>query len=323
MSERPRVLLVGAGAVGQVFGHYLRSAGCDLAFFVKDKYAEEARGGYTLYDLGRRPPEPETLSGFGVRVSTREVAQEHWDQVWLCVSSTALRESNGWGELAQATGEATWVMLQPALDDREWLLRWIPAERLVSGMIPFLSFHAPLKPGESYPRPGTAFWFPPLAQGLFSGPPERLAAVLQTLRAGRYPARRTPDVTRAVAPASAVLTVAVAGLEAVGWSFERFLQHDSLKRVVGASREAVQIAAWRTQASTLPVLPLLHPTLLKLLLPVASRVVPMDLETYLQVHFTKVRAQTRQMMRTYVELGRSAGLPVESLQALPGGSEGP
>jgi 2-dehydropantoate 2-reductase len=317
MSETPRVLLVGAGAVGQVFGKYLQAAGCELSFLVKEKYAEEARRGFTLYELGllARRDEPATLSGFGVHVSNEEVAARRWDQVWLCVSSTALRAGNWVGELTRATGEATWVMLQPALDDRDWLLQWVVPERLVSGMIPFISFHAPLKPGDPVPRPGTAFWFPPLARGPFSGPPERLQEVIRTLRAGGYPARPTRDVTRATAIPSAVLTVFVEGLEAAGWSLERFLQHDSLERVHRAAREAVRIAAWHTKGNASAVLPLLRPALFKLLLPVASRVAPFDLETYLKAHFTKVGEQNRLMMRTYVDLGRSAGLPVEHLQA--------
>ncbi|HLM43186.1 MAG TPA: 2-dehydropantoate 2-reductase N-terminal domain-containing protein, partial [Myxococcaceae bacterium] len=175
MSTRPRVLLVGAGAVGQVFGRYLQEAGCDVSFLVKERYAEEARRGFTLHELGlfQRASAPGVFSGFDVLVSHQEVAARGWDQVWLCVSSTALRAGNWVDALARATGEATWVMLQPSLDDRDWLLQWIPPERLVSGMIPFISFHAPLKPGERYAKPGTAFWLPPMTRGPFSGPPER------------------------------------------------------------------------------------------------------------------------------------------------------
>ncbi|MFY0563171.1 ketopantoate reductase family protein [Archangium lansingense] len=318
MNETPRVLLVGAGAVGQVFGKYLQAAGCELSFLVKEKYADEARHGFTLYELGilEKDPEPTTFSGFGVQVSNEEVAARRWDQVWLCVSSTALRAGSWVSELARATGEATWVMLQPAIDDREWLLQWIPPERLVSGMIPFISFHAPLKPGERYSRPGTAFWMPPLSPGLFSGPPERLQPVIRTLRAGGYPARASQEVARDAAIPTAVLTAFVNGLEAADWSFERFLQHDSLERVTQAAREAVQIAASHTKGSASTVLPLLRPMLFKLLLPVAAQLTPFDLETYLKVHFTKVGEQTRLMMRMYVDLGRSAGLPVEHLQTL-------
>jgi 2-dehydropantoate 2-reductase len=320
MNDKPRVLLVGAGAVGQVFGRYLQAAGCELSFFVKEKYAEEARRGYTLYELGRRQhaPEPIFLSGFDILVSAPEVARRRVDQVWLCVSSTALRAGDWVEQLARHTGEATWVMLQPALDDRDFLLRFIPPERLVSGMIPFLSFHSPLRPEDTFPPSGTAFWFPPLARGLFSGPPERLGAVLRTLRAGGYPASATGDATRAAAIPTAVLTVTVAGLEAAGWRFERFLQPDSLERVHHAAREAVRIVARHTGANASFVLPLLRPALFKALLPVASRLVPIDLETYLRVHFTKVGDQGRAILRTYIALGKSAGLPVRHLQEFQG-----
>ena len=316
MSTKPRVLLVGAGAVGQVFGKYLQAAGCDVSFLVKEKYAEEARQGFTLYELGLldRDYEPTSFSGFEVLVSHQEVAARRWEQVWLCVSSTALRAGDWVDALARATGEATWVMLQPALADRDWLQQRVPPERLVSGMIPFLSFQAPLKPGDPVPKPGTAFWFPPMARGLFSGPPERLQEVSRTLKAGGYPAARHPDTLRAAAIPTAVLTVFIAGLEAAGWSFERFLERDSLERVHQAAREAVRIAAWRTKGSASAVLPLLRPALFKALLPMAARLAPMDLETYLRIHFTKVGEQTRLMMREYVDLGRSAGLPVQHLQ---------
>ena len=319
MTDRPRVLVVGAGAVGQVFGWYLQRAGAELCFLVKEKHAPEARRGFTLYALGllEDDPEPLRFSGFDVRVSVDEVARERWDQVWLGVSSPALREGDWVEALARATGEATWVMLQPGLDDRDWLRRWIPAERLVAGMVPFLSYHAPLAPGARPARPGTAFWIPPLTRGPFSGPPERLQAVLRTLRAGGYPARETGDAVREAALPSAVLAVFVTELEAVGWSFERFLQRDVRERFSREVREAVTIAARHTGASADPVLSLLRPGLVRLLLPLAERLPPVDLETYLQAHFTKVGAQTREMMRRYVELGQAAGLPVQHLQALP------
>ena len=312
-----RVLLVGAGAVGQVFGKYLQAAGCEISFLVKEKYAQEARRGYTHYELGltSRSYTPTSFSHFGVLTSVQEVAAHPWDQVWLCVSSTALRAGSWVEELARATGDATWIMLQPAIEDRDWLLQWVPPERLVSGMIPFLSFQAPLKPGDPVPVPGTAFWFPPMARGFFSGPRERLDAVIPTLRAGGYPAQRHADAARAAALPTAVLTVFIDELESVGWRFDRFLERDCLERLQRAAREAVRIAAWRTGTSASALLPLLRPALFRLLLPLASRVVPFDLETYLRVHFTKVAAQTRWMMREYIELGTKAGLPVQTLQA--------
>ncbi len=318
MNDKPRVLLVGAGAVGQVFGHVLRQAGCELSFFVKEKYVQEARRGFTLHALdgrGRVAP-PTLLSGFDLYTSAPELARRRWDQVWLCTSSPALRQGDWVEQLARHTGDATWVMLQPSPDDRAWLLRWIPAERLVTGMIPFLSFHSPLRPGDASPPPGTAWWMPPLAQTPFSGPPERREAVVRTLRSGGYRARSAEDVSRTAALPTALLTVAIAGLEAAGWRFERFLQPDSLERVLAAAREAVHIVARHWEPSATRLLPLLRPTLVRLLVPVARRASPVDLETYLRVHFTKVADQGDAMMHTYITMGRDAGQEVGHLEAL-------
>jgi len=318
MAMRPRILLVGAGATGQVFGWFLHAAGCEPSFLVKEKYAEETRRGFTLYELGLFEPEPTPLqfSGFGVLTSPEQAAAQRWDQVWLCISSTALRAGGSVEALARVTGDASWVMLQPAIEDRDWLCQHIPPERLVSGMIPFLSFHAPLRPEEPVPTPGTAFWFPPLSRGPFSGPEARLREVLQTLRRGGYPARRHEDVTREMAIPSAIITAVITGLERAGWSFERFLEPRALEQVLRATREAVRIAAWRTKTSASSVLPLLRPTLFRMLMPTASWAAPFDLETYLRVHFTKVADQTRWMLREYLTLGTQAGLPVEELRAL-------
>ncbi|MDC0708706.1 2-dehydropantoate 2-reductase N-terminal domain-containing protein [Stigmatella sp. ncwal1] len=312
MSARPRVLLVGAGAVGQVFGKFLKAAGCELSFLVKEQHVASTRAGFTLQKLSRfSHPPAVSLSGFGVLVSPQEVAQQSWDQVWLCVSSTALREGTWASELARVTGEATWVMLQPALKDRDWLLQWVPATRLVSGMIPFISFQKPLTPGEPS-APGTAFWFPPMARGMFSGPPQRLQEVLRPLREGGYPAHEAPDVVRGTAVPTALLNVFVSGLETAGWSFERFLKGPSAKAVREAAREAVQIVEGTSQKGP-PAL--LRPLPLRLLL-LGSRLAPFDVETYVRVHFTKVSAQTRLMLGEYISLGKSAGLPVQHLEAL-------
>jgi hypothetical protein len=317
MSVKPRILLVGAGAIGQVFGWHLQAAGCEITFLVKPKYAEEARRGFTLYKLGvfDKDPQPREFSGFGVLTSVEEVAAERWDQVWLCVSSTALRAGDWVKELVRATGTATWVMLQPGIDDRDWLLQWLEPGQLVTGMVPFLSFHAPLSPQEPVPSPGMAFWLPPMSRGLFSGPEDRLQAVIRALRAGGYPAHRIADVTRSSAIPTALLMSFVDGLESAGWSFTRFLEPESVERVRQVAGEAVRIAAWRMQQRAPPMAPLLRPWLFDLIVSLGSWMAPFSLETYLRVHFTKVADQTRWMMRQYIELGSKAGLPVAALQA--------
>lgn len=140
LEERPQVLLVGAGAVGQIYSYYLAKAGADVTFFAKPQHADAARGGFWLYRIpGFR------LSGKGelrapirveaCQVLTRldEVAAKRWDLIFLCVSSPALR--SGWfPEFARAVGsEATFVLFQLGLDDREYAAAHVAPERLVSG----------------------------------------------------------------------------------------------------------------------------------------------------------------------------------------------
>jgi hypothetical protein len=63
-----------------------------------------------------------------------------------------------------------------------------------------------------------------------------------------------------------------------------------------------------------PGLRLLGPWTVRALTRLAPLVTPMDLRAYLEAHFTKVGDQTRDILRHYVDAGRAAGLPVETLQ---------
>ncbi|HRE92159.1 MAG TPA: 2-dehydropantoate 2-reductase N-terminal domain-containing protein, partial [Myxococcota bacterium] len=91
-----KTLLVGAGAVGLSYGWYLARAGCDVAYLVKPKYADELAGGATLYfpkKRGVRDPQafPCGAGGYRVLTTNSEVEREAWDYALICVSATALR----------------------------------------------------------------------------------------------------------------------------------------------------------------------------------------------------------------------------------------
>src|SRR5690554_7703480 len=45
----PRILMVGAGAVGQTYGYHLSRGGADVTFFVKEKYRAEAEAGFLMH----------------------------------------------------------------------------------------------------------------------------------------------------------------------------------------------------------------------------------------------------------------------------------
>ncbi len=201
-----RCLLVGAGAVGQVYGYHLQRGGADVAFLVKPKHAEATRRGFVLYPLKKkRVREPVHFTGFDVLTDVAEVGEQSWDCVILCVSSTALRAGDWLAELAAVIGDATLVTLQPGPDDYAFVTERVPAERVVAGLIGLCSYAAPL-PGEDVPEPGTAYWMPGFMRCPMSGPPERVKPIARALRRGGHTATISKDVRRDLAFGSAHAT---------------------------------------------------------------------------------------------------------------------
>ncbi len=313
-----RALVVGAGAVGQPYGRHLQKGGTEVAFLVKPRHAEELRGGATLYPLNRlaRRTTPVRWGDYQVLTSAEEVGRSRWDQVYLTISSTALH--GPWlPELARHLGDATVIVLQPGLEDREVVERHVAGERIVQGLISLVSYPAPL-PGETrFPEPGIAYWFPPLSPSPFSGPSARVDEVVEALDAGDFPATRHPDVSKLAGFPNALMMPYLVALEAAGWTFDGLRAGDHLGRASRASREAMAVVE-RKHGNRRPAALALaaRPFVLRTGLSIGRLVVPFDLETYFRVHFTKVGDQTRAMMARYIELARHEGLPSQALEEL-------
>ncbi len=303
-----RALVVGAGAVGRVFGYHLHRGGAEVGFLVKEKHAGECRGGFTLRRLRRRGAlEPTRFDAFEVVTSPGAAAGGRWEQVYLAVSSTGLRAEGFLGSLAEALPEATIVSLQPGLGDAAVLARFVSPDRTVTGLTAFVSFPAA---GEM------AYWLPPLTASAFSGPDPRLRAVVASVAGGGLPARATPDATRLAVTPSALLTGHIGALEAAGWTFAGVRHGRWLELACRASREAMAIGAAELGARPFALRALVRPVLSRLALRLAPFVVPFDLEAYARTHFGKLRDQTRLAFRTYLEAGRRLGLPAGALEAL-------
>lgn len=310
---------MGAGAVGQVYGYHLQRGGARVSFLVKEKYADEARAGFTLYPLDRsRRWRPVRFDGFGVHAGLDGIAGRRWDQVWLCVSSTALR--GDWlGPFLDAVADAELlVMLQPGLEDRELLAARFPVERLVAGMIALIAFQAPL-PGHDAPDPpGVAYWLPPGAPSPFGGSGHLVGGVVDALRLGGCPAVEIEDVALRTAVGAAAMMPLIVGLEIAGWSLSALRAHPVLETAAAAARQAMAVAAAHHGAPAPAARNLVRPGLLRPVVPLLPRIFPFDLETYLRYHFTKVGDQTRQMLAAWSARGRAVGLPVDAVEALAG-----
>ena len=145
------VLIVGAGAVGQVLGRHLARGGASVTFLVREKYAEETRRGFTMRPLNGGGRASRHFDSFEVVTAVEEGAR--YDQVHLAIPSPIAR---GWLEpLARATPGATIVSYQPALDDRATILdAGVTEDRLVAALVGFIAYAAPLEGEEPRLLPG-------------------------------------------------------------------------------------------------------------------------------------------------------------------------
>lgn len=309
-----KILIVGAGAVGQVYGWHLRAAGHEVSFFVKAAYQQQMAAGLALHRLSYSGTRSHKWSQVHAIREPAEVAAVRWDQVWLTLPSDALR-----GELAAqvmaAVGNATVVCLQPDIEDGAYVQAHVPAPaQVVQGIITFISYQSPL-PGKAGPE-GIAYFLPPLAPGLFAGDKVRVQGVVQALKAGGISARAVPDFAKAAAGAPALLQPLMCALEINQWKLSSLISSDHFRLSLQASAEALRVAEREVGANISVLKRLLRPGLWRMVLLLSRRVLPLDLETYLPYHYGKVGIQSRLMLATYIRLGQRHGVSTQALQAL-------
>ncbi|MGW2219843.1 ketopantoate reductase family protein [Nonomuraea sp. NPDC001684] len=296
-----KVLIVGAGALGQVFGAWLAAGGARISYLVRP--GREGWEGASLYRLRRgRAPVAERVTPYEVR---SEPPRERWDMVWLCVDSPALR--GDWtGALRAVTGEATVVTIGQDPGDLRTLAGVWPREQIVQVTPTLLAYQAPLE--REVPAPGVAYWVPPgTATGVTGA---RAPQVVAALRAGGVRARR---VTRAGAGelTAARMIPYIAALESSGWRLPA--SGPRLRGAAAAVREAVAVvSAQHGLRAPVPV----PSWAVGLALRVLPRLLPFDLRRYLETHFTKVSAQTRLMLDGWIAEGSARALPVGRLSAV-------
>jgi 2-dehydropantoate 2-reductase len=109
----------------------------------------------------------------------------------------------------------------------------------------------------------------------------------------------------------------MAALERAGWSFRTLREPGRLALAARAAREALRVMAHHEgRPAPWPLRLVNRPLAVRLALELAPRLLPLDIEAYLRLHFTKVGDQTRDFLHTYARLGRAAGLPTEALAQL-------
>ena len=300
-----KTLLVGAGAVGQVFGRHLQKAGDHLGFYVREKYREEVTAGLWMHPVNEGN-EPVKLVPDEVVTSVEDI--EGVEELWLCTSSTALKQGTWLQEILEACPKARIVFLQPGLEDRDLILSHVAEDRVVTGMISYMSWQAPL-PGQTTDPPGIRYWFPWFNPSPFSGP--GADDVVRRLKAGGCPSKLSKGVHHEMSLGSATLLPVVANLELVDWKFSRLGERSSETAACIGEARAVAAAYHGISAGMSP-----PGFALGLAGHIVPAVAPVPIEAFFEWHFTKVGDQTRASLQTWLRQGSERGLPVTALSSV-------
>jgi ketopantoate reductase len=313
-----RVLIVGAGNVGVVYAHHLRGAGAEVAFFVKPAHEAAARAGVTLERLGFWSSATTRLEGVPVFTAWSDAAAHGpWDWVVLTVPPQGLRAPGVIDGLRGALGEhGVALALVLGLGDQPWLEAQLGADRVAWGEIVLISYSSPLEG----PKPASStcsYFVPPLARAPMSGPQ---GPVLQTfaglLTRGGLPTEVVANARKQSRLPAAVLFAVVSALNVAGWRFSALASADALPLGLAAAREREAILTASGAGPGPRLLKWFSPLSIRLALWFAARVLPLPLEAYLRVHFTKVNQQFVEDRGRLIAAAKTLGVPAANLEAL-------
>ena len=328
-----RVLIVGCGAVGQVYGLALQQAGVTLGLLDRPAAAEKLKqareqGGLPLFQVShkhRKDPIVHRLKDYQVIADAAESRRFDPDQIWFTTPSQVYY-SDWFRDFLRQVPSRRVVCFSPEGSRTEFHTEEM-GDRVVFGGTTFMAWQGDLGGGGAWPsgggRPeGVNFWRPPLAIPL-SGSRDACREVAQLLKQAGFRVMIGKPGSHSQAAATAAMTAFVAGLELSGWSLRSYRKSPWLGRAAGACREAVMGQLGRTGAFARallsgPVLPASF-FLVALLLPLLF---PFDPEKYLNFHYTKTREQTVLLLNVFMKDAIDRVVPVTNIQRLLKGLQG-
>ena len=257
---------------------------------------------------------PIHFGSFDVLTRYSQLESRSWNQIYMCIPSTSLTDGLLEG-IKTYGGAATIVKIQPGPGDWERFTEHFDVSQIVSGMVSFISYRAPLG-GETVAEPGMAHWFPPLVRSMFSGLGDRVRGVVSALQAGGLPARAHPDVENLVSYIVAVEAPLTAGIQSAGWSLRRFNKSRWLKVACRGIKEALQLAGKHQQSNAPIFTQLVNCLTIRLAIWFLPKERVFPLEPYLEHHFMKLRSQSLQHLDDYLEQALKYDIEVGSLNEL-------
>ena len=328
------LLIVGAGAVGATYGYIASrlgpAGGANVTYLIKPKHREDLKKGIQLYWWRGRTADPILFEKFSLIDDVAELRTKKFDAVLITLPSDKFR-ADGWlerflSDFSAGSPDGKIWSLQPGDSDQTYLeerLHGTADFRLVRGRIPIMGYLAPL-PGESFDKPGYAFYIPKFSKAGWSSKNQAAAREAMTLfENGGLPSKVVDDkpTPSSIFPV-AVLRSVVAGLERSEWSFDRLLNGENIHLVTSSLKEMTAISAktekivdpsvkwWGKLGAT--------PFALKTVIRLAQKIVPFDFEAFMRVHFMKVEGQMRMALDEDIGFAKRNGLSTTNLVLLRG-----
>ncbi len=316
-----KVLIVGCGAVGQVFGFHLQNAGVELGFYELPANAEKLKqelnqGGLPLYQITffhRQNPIVHRLENYRVMTDITESQEFNPDQIWFTTPSPVYY-SEWFQDFLLKVPSNRVVCFAPEGGRAEFFQDGFE-DRLVFAGTTFMAWQGGPQGGGGHPG-GVNFYRSPLGIPL-TGKKETCRDVAQLLKIAGFRVTIEKPESHMQAAVTAVMTAFVAGLELAGWSLKAYRKSPWLKHTAEACREAVlsqSSRSGRIQQALLikPVLSLAF-SLTTLLLPLLT---PFDIHQYLKFHYRKTGKQTLTLLEVFIADGEKKELPVENIRIL-------
>jgi len=319
-----KILMVGCGAVGQVFGYYLYMAGVELCFYARPDSAKQLKealehGGLPLYQIShsnKRGPVTHHLKDYHVVTDTEGSQNFKPDQIWFTTPATVLY-TPWYHEFLKEVPSKRVVCFPPSGGKPEFYPESGEDDRMVFGLITLMSWQGDLEGGGGMQN-AVNYWLPPLIKIPLVGEENACNEVANLLRKGGLgSAVKSSETKKSQSSPDGLMSSFVSGLELAGWNFRVYRNSPWLKIAASCARE--------TAALQRPSIGLLSRMLFNMiaspvgfylatvLLPLLF---PFDLEKYLKFHFTKIQEQTLSSLERDIKVGEERGVPVGNIQVL-------
>jgi 2-dehydropantoate 2-reductase len=310
------ILIVGAGAVGLVYGHHFVNAGHQVTFLVKEKYQQaledDKQEGIVLYHLNKDKHLQQPLRFSNFTTITQWDQADGFDLIALSISSTALRQLPLPAikeKIDNSKNAISLLMLQPSEEDLEHLIQVIAEEHILQGRITLISYQTD-DINDGINPAGTAYYLPPLPMPISASDQrqqhqqERLNKVVTVFNQSGIKAKAVNSALDESRLLSAFFMTFLCALEAANWEFDRLKNSNVLLLKLSAAQkdllpQKIMTNGVFTQIKKGLLASLLKPWLYRTLIKISPTFIPLPLEAYLKKHFLKVRPQTLMYMQDY------------------------